>query len=121
MIDLEFVMKLVMPSVVGGIAGFFSPWAKYVFESRILRRSDRRALVDRWRNELLATELYFGENGPLIPQQAYRSIVTRPSYALLKPHLSSSALAELKKYSGSTITIQIGGTENPFEKSLLAK
>jgi hypothetical protein len=116
MIDIEFVTKFVMPPILGGIAGFFAPWVKYIFETRILRHSDRRALVNQWRNDLLATDLYFREISPLIPQDTYRSIIARPSYALLKPHLSKSALAELKKYSGGTITIQVGGTENPIRE-----
>ena len=133
MIDVEFVTKFVMPPILGGIAGFFSPWAKHYFENRIVRRNDRRAFIQKCKHDLLVPDAYFeggksesisdikisSETGILTPEESYRRLFKHPTFALLKPHMSQEAIRKLDKYDGSKITLVLGANENLVRKIIV--
>jgi hypothetical protein len=52
MIDTEFLSRFVIPPILGGIAGFFSPWLKHVLDNRNVRRDDRRAFIQKCKQDL---------------------------------------------------------------------
>jgi hypothetical protein len=137
MLDFEFLTRFVMPTVLGGIAGFFSPWAKHYFENRNVRRDDRRALIQKFKRDLLAPEFYFETAGSewtsdpqittgtgiLPPEESYRRLLRHPTFAELKRHMSPTALEKLSKFDGcddsergslptQSITIVLGANES---------
>ncbi|HZT24914.1 MAG TPA: hypothetical protein VFA57_04335 [Pseudolabrys sp.] len=116
--DFELLTKVVTSSVFGAIAGFFSPWIKYAYESRAIRRNDRRDRIAQWRRDLLDHNLYFDEKGQLRhSQESYRLVAALGSYSLLEPHLSPLAAESLKRFSkGRTIIVDSDDFTNPVRQ-----
>jgi hypothetical protein len=117
-------IKSAMPSILGGIASFLSPW----FESWKERRNHRRELIALWKSELLDSSLYFdltdeqkgpglcvadSKTGIVNPETSHARLIRVPSYATLRPYLSKTASTELKRYaSRGKITLVLGPTDN---------
>jgi hypothetical protein len=92
----ETVLQYVLPFALGVAVGLFSPWAYWGIEKRKKRLQRRRELVTGWRLEIIPMvassqdllEIWAG------PKQA--KVLTSPSYASLRPHLSKEAIKKIE-------------------------
>ena len=50
---LDIAARYVVPPILGGIAGLFSPWANWGIEKRRQKLARRRELITGWRLELV--------------------------------------------------------------------
>jgi hypothetical protein len=131
--SIDSTTKNAVPSMLGGIANLLSPW----FESWKERRNHRRELIALWKSELLDSSLYFdfkeqqkasglclvdSKTGVVNPETSHARLIRVPSYATLRPYLSKTASAELKKYaSRGKVTLVLGPTDNPVRQIIASE
>jgi hypothetical protein len=104
---MDIVTRYVVPPILGGAAGLFSPWAAWEIEKRRQKLDRRRQLVTGWRLELIPM---FQDR-----QRDWRdireAITTSPYYASLRPHLSAKAIemvqAERIFYVGEDVFLRL--------------
>jgi hypothetical protein len=85
---VDIAARYVVPPILGGLAGFFSPWASWEIEKRRQKLARRRELVTGWRMTLI----------PMLNERKTDwlnlrpKLIASPFYASLRPHLSDEAL-----------------------------
>ncbi|TKV73294.1 hypothetical protein FDV58_37710 [Bradyrhizobium elkanii] len=84
---LDIVARYVVPPILGGIAGLFSPWANWGIEKRRQQLARRRELVTGWRLELIPMLSDRGKDWSDVKPLMTAS----PYFASLEPHLSPKA------------------------------
>ena len=114
----ETVLQYVLPFALGVAVGLFSLWAYWGIEKRNKRLQRRRELVTGWRLELIPMVASSSQDLPEIwagPKQA--KVLTSPSYASLRPHLSKEAI---KKIEDPTMGLVLNrGGAPPSESQLV--
>jgi hypothetical protein len=108
---MDVAARYVVPPILGGIAGFFSPWANWIIEKNRQKLTRRRALVTGWRLELIPMfndrEKDWMELRP--------ALTASPFYASLRPHLSHRAVsmivAERTVYAGTDVFLRLFKSE----------
>lgn len=130
---IEIISRYFLPAALGAVAGFFSPWFKYWLQALTGRRSDRRALINKWQTELLEPSLYFdytsdqnlhsgnikvtSEFGMVAPDESYRRLLRTTTFATMQPYLSKQAIESLQPYKKDrTVHVMVGGSDNPVRK-----
>lgn len=118
-------------SALKSLGRFFQSLLEHILFFRKQKYVTRRALVDEWKRDLLAPEIYCGDRtaadrrdqfvicvtGFVGPEISYLRLVKRPSYPYFAEHLSPSAQQELKRWNGSHhMTIIRGVAEPPVRK-----
>jgi hypothetical protein len=88
---LDIAARYVVPPILGGIAGLFSPWANWGIEKRRQKLARRRELITGWRLELVP--MFSDRNKDWSAVKPL--IIASPYFASLKPHLSETALKKI--------------------------
>jgi hypothetical protein len=104
---IDVAARYVVPPILGGLAGFFSPWANWGIEKRRQKLARRRELITGWRLELI----------PMLSDREkdwleLRSAMTAsPFYASLRPHLSENAVkmieADRTAFAGTDVFLRL--------------
>ncbi len=84
--DIQLVSQLVLPAIVGGLAGFAAFYFQWDVEKRRAKLARRSALVDAWRTNLL--EYWPKQDGVMVIPPGGLPVCSHPDYASLRPHLS---------------------------------
>jgi hypothetical protein len=110
---MEPLSQIIIPAIVGGLAGAISAWSQWGIEKRRQRLQRRQSYVDDWRRELLDDwdpTLTLGGNGPNY------AFMKKPAYASIRDHLSQDFRATLE----TKRTIRAGGGDFP-RRELIAE
>lgn len=117
---LDIAARYVVPPILGGIAGLFSPWANWGIEKRRQRLARRRELITGWRLELIP--MFSDRERDWL--EVKQSVTASPFFASLRPHLSPKAIemiyAQRTVYVGEDIflgllTSEIGRIERKWK------
>jgi len=98
---VDIAARYIVPPILGGVAGFFSPWASWEIEKRRQKLARRRELITGWRMHLLPM---LG-TGQIDWHAVKGNIFASPYYASLRPHISAELLKQLR----AERTVYVGG------------
>src|SRR5512132_3125347 len=90
---MDIVARYVVPPILGGAAGFFSPWPHWWIEQRRQKLTRRRELVTGWRMNLIPM---FSDRKQSWDEIRSR-LVSSPFYASLRPELSAKAVKMIEE------------------------
>jgi hypothetical protein len=104
---VDIAARYIVPPILGGVAGFFSPWASWEIEKRRQKLVRHRELVTGWRMNLIPV---FHDR-----KRDWRDlreiITTSPYYASLKPEPSPEAIkmieADRTAYVGEDVFLKL--------------
>jgi hypothetical protein len=97
----DIVTRYVLPPILGGVAGLFSPWANWWIEKSRQRLQRRRELVTGWRMKLIPMLKENGEGESWTDQRG--KLMASPYYASLRPHLLPEFAERLQKRRQMTV------------------
>jgi hypothetical protein len=108
---MDVATRYVVPPILGGLAGLFSPWANWGIEKRRQKLARRRELITGWRMELI----------PMFSDREKDWLELRPEmtaspfYASLRSHLSGKAVgmieAERTAFAGTDVFLRLFTSE----------
>jgi hypothetical protein len=85
---MDILSRYVVPPILGGAAGLFSPWAAWEIEKRRQKLDRHRQLVTGWRMELIP----MFQDRQRDWSDLKEAVTASPYYASLRPHLSAKAV-----------------------------
>jgi hypothetical protein len=104
---MDVAARYVIPPILGGIAGVFSPFANWGIEKRRQKLARRRELITAWRLELIPMLRDREKDWPDVREEMAAS----PYYASLRPHLSAAAVgmiqADRTVYVGTDVFLRL--------------
>ena len=92
--DIQWISQLVLPAIVGAIAGSAAFYFQWDVEKRRAKLARRSALIDNWRKNLI--ENWPAQNGIGVIPPGGLSVCSRPDYASLRAHLSEFYRAQIE-------------------------
>jgi hypothetical protein len=101
----EAITQLVLPPILGGVAGLFTPWFAWYVEKRRTQFNRRQQVIDAWRREF---HEYFSRAG----DPGDRGFLHSAAYSGLRPFLSASR----RNHYENLRTVHVDGN---FEHDLL--
>jgi hypothetical protein len=104
---IDVAARYVVPPILGGIAGLFSPWANWGIEKRRQKLTRQRELVTGWRLELIP--MFSDREKDWL--EVRPALTVSPYYASLRPHLSKEAVkmieVERTAFAGTDVFLRL--------------
>lgn len=104
----DFIIRFLVPALVGGAAGWAAVWFKWDVEKRRGRQQRRVELVQKWRDDLLPL---IGDDAIMVLRDGGHDLTKHPTYSTIRNHLSKRFVRSIEqdKSSDGKMDIVFGG------------